>query len=70
MLVYFGETYSTCLESESVKETNKYYKEYMVFTTGKAVKKKKRVHGSDFLSPALYTQLRPAEVNWNLGFTM
>ena len=42
MLVYFGETYSTCLESESVKETNKYFKEYMVFTTGKAVKKKKK----------------------------
>ena len=69
MLVHFGETYSACLKSESVKKTNKYFKEYMVFTTGKGVKKK-RVNGSDFLSPALYTQLRPAEVNWNLGFTM
>ena len=41
MLVYFGETYSACLKSESVKKTNKYFKEYMVFTTGKGVKKKK-----------------------------
>lgn len=24
----------------------------------------------DFLSPALYTPLRPGEVNWNLGFKM
>ena len=41
ILVYFRETYSACLESESVKKTNKSFKEYMVFTTGKGVKKKK-----------------------------
>ena len=41
MLVNFGETYSACLESESVKK-NKYFKEDMVFTRGKDVKKKKK----------------------------
>ena len=68
MLVNFGETYSACLESESVKK-NKYFKEDMVFTRGKDVKKKKK-ESMDFLSPALHTPLRPGEVNWNLVFKM
>lgn len=74
ILVYFRETYSACLESESVKnkQTNKQtsISKNIWFLQQAKVLKKKNVNGSDFLSPALYTPLRPAEVNWNLGFTM
>ena len=66
MLVNFGETYSACLESESVKK-NKYFKEDMVFTRGKDVKKKKkRVNGFLISSPTYPTETRRSKLEFSI----